>query len=142
MLTIGKVAQRVGIRPSAIRYYERQGIVQTTVRKANGYRTYSDSAVKLLLFLKRAQSLGITLKEITPVLNLVSNGQKHCNHLKQLARRHLKDVDQKIHELQLLREELHSLLHRKTNRPHANDVCPLIERDSYSRVSRSTIVRD
>ena len=36
MLTIGKVARRVGIRPSAIRYYERQGMLQPTVRGANG----------------------------------------------------------------------------------------------------------
>jgi DNA-binding transcriptional MerR regulator len=37
-------------------------------------RTYSDDAVKLLLFVKRAQSLGITLKEITPLVNLASHG--------------------------------------------------------------------
>jgi MerR family transcriptional regulator, copper efflux regulator len=127
MMTIGNVARRVGIQPSAIRYYERQGLLQPAVRGSNGYRFYSDDAISLLQFVKRAQSLGITLKEIKPLLNLASQGQRPCSHVKQLARRHLNDVGQKIHELQLLREELRSLLKRKVTRPHANEVCPLIE---------------
>jgi MerR family transcriptional regulator, copper efflux regulator len=127
MLTIGKVARRVGIRPSAIRYYERQGMLQPTVRGANGYRTYSDEPVKLLLFVKRAQSLGITLKEIKPLLTLASQGQQPCTHVKQLVRTHLGQIDQKIRELQALRKELRTLLRRKAGRPHENEVCPLIQ---------------
>jgi len=128
MLTIGKVARRVGIRPSAIRYYERQRILQPTVRGANGYRTYSDETVKQLLFVKRAQSLGITLKEIKPLLNLASRGQQPCNHVKQLARSHLQQLDRQIRELQMLRKELRTLLRRRVARPHANEICPMIER--------------
>ncbi len=128
MLTIGKVARRVGIRPSAIRYYERQDILQPTVRGANGYRTYSDNAIKLLLFLKHAQSLGITLKEMKPLLNLASQGQRPCSHVKQLARNHLREIDQKIGEMQLLQKELRTLLRRKVTQPHASEVCPIIER--------------
>jgi MerR family transcriptional regulator, copper efflux regulator len=133
MLTIGSVARRVGIRPSAIRYYERQGMLQPTVRAANGYRTYSDDAVKLLLFVKRAQSLGITLKEIKPLLNLATQGQQPCSHVKQLAQNHLREVDDKIRELQILRDELHTLLRRKAGRPHGNEVCPIIERHKASQ---------
>ena len=128
MLTIGKVAWRVGIRSSAIRYYERQGMLQPTMRGANGYKTYNDDVVKLLLFVKRAQSLGMTLKEIRPLLNLVSQGQQPCSHVKQVARRHLNEVHEKIRELQLLRQELRTLLRRKPGRPHPNEVCPIIER--------------
>lgn len=128
MLTIGKVARRVGIRPSAIRYYERRGMLQPTVRGASGYRTYSDEAVKLLLFLKRAQSLGITLKEIKPLLNLASQGQRPCSHVKQLARNHLREIEDKIRELQALQHELRTLLRRKVGRPHGNEVCPIIQR--------------
>jgi len=69
MLTIGHVARQVGVQPSAIRYYEAQGILRPADRRPNGYRVYTDNAVKLLLFVKRAQALGITLKEIKPLLN-------------------------------------------------------------------------
>ena len=128
MLTIGKVARRVGIRPSAIRYYERQRILQPALRVANGYRTYTDDAVKLLLFVKRAQALGVTLKEIKPLLNLATQGQQPCSHVKQLARRHLREIDDKIRELHALRNELRTVLRRKAGRPRRNEVCPIIER--------------
>jgi DNA-binding transcriptional MerR regulator len=103
-------------------------MLQPTVRGANGYRTYSDNAIKLLLFLKRAQSLGITLKEITPLLTLAALGERPCRNVKQIARNHLEEVDAKIRELQSLRKELRTLLRRKVNRPHADEVCPIIER--------------
>jgi DNA-binding transcriptional MerR regulator len=128
MFTIGKVARRVGIRASAIRYYERRGMLQPTVRGANGYRTYNDNAIKLLLFVKRAQALGITLKEIKPLLNLATQGQQPCSHVKQLARNHLRETEDKIRELQILQDELRTLLRRKAGRPHGNEVCPIIER--------------
>jgi MerR family transcriptional regulator, copper efflux regulator len=127
MLTIGNVAKRVGVRPSAIRFYETKGIVRPAARGQNGYRIYGNDAVKVLLFVRRAQSLGITLKEIKPLLNLASHGQQPCSHVKQLAKQHLNEVSQKIRELELLRHDLRALLKRKARRPHAHEVCPLIE---------------
>ena len=128
MFTIGNVARQVGVRPSALRYYEAQGILRPAVRGANDYRFYSEDAVKLMLFVRRAQALGITLKEIKPLLTLVEQGQQPCHHVKQVIKRRLNDVNEKLRELQLLRKELRSLLKRKTGLPRANKVCPLIER--------------
>ena len=128
MLTIGLVARRVGVRPSAIRYYEAQGILRPAARRPSGYRVYSNDAVKLVQFIKRAQSLGITLKEIKPLLDLASQGQRPCAHVKHLARNRLRQIDQHIRELQTLRRELRALLRRRAAQPHANEVCPLIER--------------
>jgi MerR family transcriptional regulator, copper efflux regulator len=107
-------------------------MLQPAVRGANGYRTYSDAAVKLLLFVKRTQSLGITLREIKPLLELATQGQRPCNHVKQLARSHLQEIDQKISALQTLRNELRTLLRRKAGRPHGNEVCPIIQRRAAS----------
>ena len=128
MLTIGNVARRIGIRPSAIRYYETRGIVQPAARGANGYRIYNSDAIRMLLFVKRAQTLGITLKEIRPLLDLSSQGRRPCSDVKQLARTHLREIDQKIRELQTLRNELRALLRRRVARPHGNEICPMIER--------------
>jgi DNA-binding transcriptional MerR regulator len=128
MLTIGNVARRAGVRSSAIRYYETQGLIRPAVRGVNGYRFYGEDAVRMLLFVKRAQALGITLKEIKPLLILASRGQRPCTNVKQLAKRHLNEVSQKIRELELLRQDLRILLKRKAGRPHADEVCPLIER--------------
>jgi MerR family copper efflux transcriptional regulator len=103
-------------------------MLQPTLRGANGYRTYSNEAVKLLLFVKRAQSLGITLKEIKPLLDLAAQGQQPCSHVKQLARHRLLEIDDKIRELQILQDELRTLLRRKAGRPHEHEVCPIIQR--------------
>ena len=127
MFTIGDVAKRVGIRSSAIRYYEKQGLVRPAVRGANGYRFFGENAVKMLLFVKRAQALSITLKEVKPLVMLASRGQRPCTNVKQLAKRHLNEVSEKIRELELLREDLRSLLQRKAGRHRADEVCPLIE---------------
>lgn len=127
MLTTGNVARRVGVRPSALRYYETQGILRPAARRPNGYRIYSDDAVKVLSFVKRAQSLGITLSEIKPLLNLASQGEQRCSHVKQLARNQLREIEDKVRELHALRNELRTLLRRKTGRPHKGAICPMIE---------------
>ena len=132
MLTIGNVAKRVGVRPSAIRFYEIKGIVRPAARGQNGYRIYGNDAIRLLLFVRRAQSLGITLREIKPLLELATQWQQPCNHVKQLARSHLQEIDQKISALQKLRNELRTLLRRKAGRPHGNEICPIIERRAAS----------
>ena len=103
-------------------------MLRPAMRGSNGYRFYSDDAVNLLMFVKRAQALGITLKEVKPLLNLASQGQKPCSHVKQLARNHVREIDEKISELQALRNELRTLLQRKAGRPRSNEVCPIIER--------------
>lgn len=129
MFTIGNLARSVGIRTSAIRYYERQGMLRPALRSSKGYRFYSDDSVKLLLFVKRAQSLGITLKEIKPLLSLASQGQRPCSHVKQLARHHLREISGKIRDLEKLQDELRELLRRKAGRPRGDEVCPIIERN-------------
>ena len=129
MLTIGRVAQQVGMRPSAIRYYyEGQKILQPAMRGANGYRFYTDDAVKLLRFVRRAQALGITLKEIKPLLEVATRGQQPCIHVQKVARIRLREINNKIRELEALRKELGALVRRKPIRSPANTVCPMIER--------------
>ena len=75
VLTIGEVARHAGIRPSAVRYYESRGIIPPAVRLKNGYRVYSSDSIKLLLLAVRARSLGITLKEIKSIVDLILAGK-------------------------------------------------------------------
>jgi DNA-binding transcriptional MerR regulator len=102
-------------------------MIRPAVRGANGYRFFDEDAVKMLLFVKRAQALGIMLKEIKPLLSLAFRGQRPCREVKQLAKQHLDQISEKIYELELLREELRTLLKRKAGPPHAHEVCPLTE---------------
>jgi DNA-binding transcriptional MerR regulator len=124
MLTIGKVAGRTGFSTSAIRYYERQGLLRPG-RFLNGYRRYDEDTIKRLRFLQQAQSLGITLKEIGQLLELTNTGRRPCEAVRELARQHLADVEARIHQLRSLRGELRNLLSRRIPGP-SDAVCPLI----------------
>lgn len=128
MLTIGAVARRAGVRNSALRYYEARGLLRPAARLPNGYRIYDEDAVGLLNFVRRAQALGITLKEIRRLLELSRKGQRPCAEVKELARQHLADLDLKIRELKLLRKQLQLLFRRTSRQTRLNAICPLIER--------------
>ena len=128
MLTIGNVAQRAGVRNSAVRYYEARGLLKPAARLPNGYRIYGEDTIDLLSFVRRAQALGITLREIRRLLDLSRRGQRPCAEVKQLARQHLTDLELKIRELKLLRQQLQLLLRRTSGQSRRNAICPLIER--------------
>ena len=69
-LTIGAVAKRVGVAIDTIRYYEREGLLPEPERRASGYRSYDEGAVRQLRFIRRAKDLGFTLEEIRDLLAL------------------------------------------------------------------------
>lgn len=124
MLTIGKVGRRTGLSTSAIRYYERYGLLRPS-RLPNGYRLFDEDTIKVLRFLRRAQTMGITLKEINQLLELTRDGQRPCGGVRELARRHLTEIDVKIRQLRSLRKELQNLLARRVA-ARSNELCPLI----------------
>jgi DNA-binding transcriptional MerR regulator len=134
MLTIGKVGKRTGLNPSAIRYYERQGLLRPS-RLLNGYRVYDEDTIKTLRFLQQAQSLGITLKEIGQLLELTHHGRRPCKAVRELAHQHLTELDAKIRQLRSLRSELRNLLSRPVV-ASSDEVCPLMS-SATSKCSRS-----
>ena len=73
-LTIGQLARRVGMRTSALRYYEEQGLLQPAGRSASGYRLYHLDAEQDLRFIQRAQRLGFSLADIRIFLQGLRRG--------------------------------------------------------------------
>ena len=126
METIGKVARRLGIRSSALRYYESRGLLRST-RLANGYRVYGEDAESALRFIRRAQTLGIRLAEIKELLRLSGEGRQPCGRVRELAHDHLRDIDLKIRELIALRTQLQQLLRRRSSAPRAGEICSIIQ---------------
>ena len=61
---IGQLAVRAGVSVDTVRYYERSGLLSPQVRLASGYRRYSELQVARLRFIRRAQELGFSLKDI------------------------------------------------------------------------------
>lgn len=105
-LSIGQVARRVGVGVETVRFYEREGLLEEPPRRASGYRQYSEQVVKRIHFIKRAQQLGFSLKEILELLTLRVDGQTSCEQAKERATAKLAEVEQKIIELQRMRQAL------------------------------------
>src|SRR5215471_21335458 len=82
ILSIGQVAKRAGVGVETVRFYEREGLLEEPPRGASGYRQYSEQVVKRLHFIKRAQQLGFSLKEISELLRLGVDGQTSCDEVK------------------------------------------------------------
>jgi DNA-binding transcriptional MerR regulator len=109
-LTISALARRVGLRPSAVRYYERRGIVPRPARLPNGYRVYDETAVTYLRLVRSAQNLGITLKGVRPLVQLVQRQSRPCERVHALVTSRLQEVEAAMVELELLREQLRALV--------------------------------
>jgi DNA-binding transcriptional MerR regulator len=104
LLTIGEVAARVGLATSAIRYYERRGLVQADAR-VSGQRRYRLETVRRLVFIGMLQDAGLELDEIDGVLHA---GEVEA--WKAIARRRLSALDVEIERLQRARAYLEGAL--------------------------------
>lgn len=111
-MRIGDVANECGIRTQTIRFYERRKLLPPADREANGYRVYDQNTVERVRFIRRAQAAGLTLAEIGGVLDVRADGHAPCTHVSELLDAKLGEVDQRMAELAVLRDDLVALVER------------------------------
>jgi MerR family transcriptional regulator, redox-sensitive transcriptional activator SoxR len=99
-LSIGEVAERVGLNTSALRYYERAGLLAPAER-VGGRRRYDPETVELLLFLRFCQRVGFTLTEIRVLL-----GTPAKKKWRELVDAKLAEVDALIEHAQAVKQVL------------------------------------
>lgn len=109
-MRIGKVAKQIGITVEAIRFYEKQGLIKAPGRNESGYRDYSEGVVDHLSFIKRAKELGFSLKEIKELMILQSIPGTGCGEVKEQAEAKIADIDEKMKDLQRIRDALVELV--------------------------------
>lgn len=105
-LTIGQLAKRAGVGVETVRFYERQGLLAEPTRKESGYRQYTEDVVARLRFIRRAQDLGFSLKEIADLLALRVDPATTCAEVRQRAAAKVADIDSKIETLQRMKAAL------------------------------------
>lgn len=105
----GELAKRTGVSMATLRYYEDNNILPTPKRGANGYREYTEDYLVKIKFIKDAQSLGYSLKEIQKALHLLSQ-EMEIETLKQLVQNKITDIDEKIKSLTSMQSLLSGLL--------------------------------
>jgi MerR family transcriptional regulator, copper efflux regulator len=110
-LKIGEVASQSGIPVKTIRYYEEIGLLTPeTTRSASGYRLFNPTALNRLAFIKWAQSLGLSLREIQDILEVHDSGQLPCGTVKEHLLLKVQDITQQIELLEILKSELLGIL--------------------------------
>ena len=124
-MKIGSVAERSGVPPKTIRYYESIGLIRSADRGPNGYRTYDDVDAQTLRFIQRARSLGFSISEVANLLELWRDKDRTSAEIKALALKRIDEVNRKILELETLKIALVDLAERcqGDDRPD----CPIID---------------
>src|SRR5919201_5324179 len=111
-MRIGELARRSGIASTALRYYEKAGLLPQPQRTPAGYRTYDAGALQRLAFIRAAQAVGLSLPEIREVIAIRDGGTAPCSHVVGLIERRRAAVRARIRELQRLERELARLAER------------------------------
>jgi len=115
-LTIGKLARSAGVNVETVRYYQRRGLMP------HPGRYYATEQLARLHFIRRAQELGFTLKEIGELLRLDSAA---CGEARGLAERKRADIDARLRDLRAMRRTLDRLI--RTCASGRSPACPIIE---------------
>lgn len=111
LLTIGQLAKQAGLRTSALRFYEEQGLLTPDARSDAGYRQYKPDAVERLRFIQRAQRLGFSLEDIRVLLQSEVAGETAVSTAIATAESRYLALEEEITQLLVLRHELQSFLH-------------------------------
>ncbi len=133
-LTIGQVARAAAVNIQTLRYYERRGLFPPPFRTRAGYRQYGEDAVDRIRFIKHAQELGFTLREIQELLGLRVQHGAACAAVERRTRAKIAVVEQKIRDLQRMRRALQGLVRACLARRPTGE-CPILEAladDAYS----------
>jgi len=98
------------VKKETIRYYERRGLLNTPPRSTSGYRAYPQEAIAIVRFIKRAQALGFSLKEVAELLTLSGNSGTDCGDMRDTAMRKLEDIKVKIKGLKAMEKTLKKII--------------------------------
>jgi len=122
-LTIGHLARSASVNVETVRYYQRVALIQEPPKPLEGYRYYPPETIDRLKFIKRAQQLGFSLKEIAELLEL---GDGNCMDVRTRAEEKRTQIDRQISDLQNLRQTLDTLIQTcQTDENSAH--CPIVE---------------
>lgn len=124
-MTIGRAAKSSAVSAKMIRHYESIGLLPKAQRTESGYRLYDETDVHTLRFIQRARSLGFPLESIRTLLALWRNKRRSSAQVKDLAGRHIADLERKIAEMQSMVRTLKHLSHHC----HGDDRpdCPILD---------------
>lgn len=108
-MKIGELAKLTGCSVQTIRYYEKENLLASKRRSEGNFRLYDQSAVEQLMFIKHCRSLDLALSEVRQLIELNQSPGTHCDDVNKMIDNHIEQVEQRMTELERLRQHLTSL---------------------------------
>lgn len=130
-IQIGQVARETGLTVDAIRFYEKERLLNPAPRTEGGFRLFSSQDLQHIHFIRRAQELGFSLNEIRELLVLKGEQVEACSHVRNMLAAKLDSVREKITELRKLESQLATDLKQCERRLHSrgdnHHACPVLK---------------
>ena len=143
-MNIGDAARQSGVSAKMIRHYEEIGLIPRAGRTSSGYRVYSHTDLHVLGFIRQARNLGFSIDSIRDLLGLWRNKRRSSKKVKELAMNHLQELDERILELQEIRQAIAHL----ADHCHGDERpdCPILEglagdQEPISRATKNALRR-
>lgn len=125
--TIGTVAKQAGVKIDTLRFYERQGVVPEPSRTDSNYRVYPEDTVLRVRFVKRAQDLGFSLREIKGLLELRARPGSKCEDVRRQAIDKIAEIEDKVRSLRAMKSALAKLAEECSTSKGSATACPILD---------------
>ena len=123
-LTIGRIAASAGVNVETVRYYQRRRLIEEPRKIFGKYRHYPQATIQRIRFIKKAQELGFTLKDIAELLALDS--ETACATIRGVAAQKVRSIGNEISRLKTMHSTLSRLV-RECDKRQRMGSCPIIE---------------
>ena len=126
MLTIGKLATLAGISADALRYYEREGLIEPAGKSSAGYRLYDKDSARRVQFIKHAQHCGFTLAEIRELIVLRGRDAACCGDVRKRAIEKKLQLESKIRAMKATSKGLDRLISECADETKPVEECAIL----------------
>ena len=125
--TIGEAAKHAGVKIDTLRFYERQGVIPEPSRTDSNYRVYPEDTVRRVRFVKHAQDLGFSLREIKGLLELRATPGAQCEDVRRQALSKVQEIEDKIRLLRAMKAALAKLADECATTQGSVADCPILD---------------
>lgn len=130
-MTVKAAAAEAGLEPEVVRYYTRIGLIQPRRNRRNGYKVYSSDDIARLVFIRKAKSLGYSLKEISEILTHARQSRTPCPMVRSIIQNRLHRNRARLEELMNWQARMEAVVKRwdelEDGMPSENSVRQLVE---------------
>jgi MerR family Zn(II)-responsive transcriptional regulator of zntA len=127
---IGEVAAATGVTVETLRFYEREGLLSVPRRSASGARRYGDDSIGRVRFIKQAQAVGLTLRDIQVLVKSRQPTSRHtCQKIRTMLAARISEIENRVRDMQAFRDVLRNHL-RACDRALADQTvqeCPTLD---------------